>query len=1112
MPDQGKSAAQLIGELGDLRRQLIEWENLYETILDCAPNAIVSLNAQHRITSWNRGARDLFGYTVREALGRDIDELIASHDEQTRAEATALTRRVLSGESIPPTERIRFRKDGTRVPVLAASAPILVEGQLLGVVAVYTDLTEHKRAEAQLARHAQEMAALYETLIEINSQPDLDTLLNAIARRAADLVGSSMVSLYLMRSDGQTLELVAGCGWPGSVPLGTVLRLGEGVAGCVARSGEPLSVVDYQNWEGRARVYDGYVARRTLGIPLKVGERVIGAITVSDTEMVGDFDQDEVRLIKLFADQAAIAVENTRLFRDVERGKREWEATFDAMQDAVVLVDHHYRILRANRAFAHLVQRDFPHLIHQSYFELMGLPDDQTMPRPATGGSVTWVQQYRNRIFEVQATPLPFGRKGASWRGSGLILVIRDITARRRAEEEIRRRNRELTLLNRVIAASATGQDTASMLETVCRELAQALDAPQVAAALLNKDKAQAIVMAEYRAEGCPAASGMVIPVEGELSADHLLRAKKPVVIPDAQNDPRLAPIHDLIRQRGTVSLLLLPLIVDDQVVGSLEVGDTEPRAFSDDEVMLSQRVAEQVSGVLARARLEEIQRRLSAAVEQAEEVVLIVDTEGTVIYTNPAFERLTGHSPAELPDRLAHLLDENRIDRALYQEMLQTVYAGQPWQGRFTDRAGDNGPLTVDVTVTPVRNQAGEIINYVASLRDVTREVELESQFYHSQKMEALGRMAGGIAHDFNNLLTVIQLSTRLLEQQVRPEDPLWEHVQRIGEASERAGKLTRQLLRFSRRELVEPEILDLNHVVRDLSYMLERIIGEQIKLVLDLAPDLPRVEIAPSQADQLIMNLVVNACDAMPDGGELTIRTASVMVDEQDAATRMGVQPGAYVRLSVCDTGIGMDDEVKAHLFEPFFTTKERGQGTGLGLPTVFGIVKQNKGSIYVHSQVGQGTEFHILFPQAPKRPRQRWPRPYPLVSDEVARGTETVLIAEDDPSVRRLAEQVLRSCGYHVLTAADGLEAQRLGEEYEGEIHLLLTDVVMPHMSGHQLAKKLLARRPNLRVLYMSGYADDEIIQDGIRPAGIAFLSKPLTITDLTHTVRAVLDGRL
>ncbi|HHN94555.1 MAG TPA: GAF domain-containing protein, partial [Anaerolineae bacterium] len=640
---------------------------------------------------------------------------------------------------------------------------------------VYTDITERKQAEAQLARRAQEMAALYETLIEINSQPDLDTLLNAIVRRAADLVGTSIVTLYLLRPDGQGLELVAGCNWPEAAPLGTVLRLGEGVAGRVACSGEPLSVADYQNWEGRARVYDGYIARRTLGVPLQVGERVIGVITVSDVARVGDFEQDEVRLVKLFADQAAIAVENARLletereqreladalrqatsavsgsldldctldnileqvdrvipydavnigliegeivrivrrrgheqfgqkrplsllqladipnlfrmyktgqamfipdvpaypdwvwlpgdrwirsyvgapvrvrerivgflnaysaipnffqqthadrlqafadqvglaidnaqlFHNVEQGKRDWEATFDAMQDAVVLVDRDYRILRANRAFAELVQCELPDLIHKNYFELVGVPADQIIPQPPADWSATWVQEYHNRICEIQATPLPTNGVRESDRSDSLILVIRDITARRRAEEEIRRRNRELALLNRVIAASAAGQDMAHILETVCWELAQVFDVPQAAAALLNQDRTQAVVVAEYRTEDRPPALGAVIPTKDNPSVEYLLHRKEPLVIPDAQSDPLLAPVHDLMRQRGTVSLLLLPLIVEGEVVGSLGVDAIEPRPFSDEEVALAQRVAEQVSGVLARARLEDVQ------------------------------------------------------------------------------------------------------------------------------------------------------------------------------------------------------------------------------------------------------------------------------------------------------------------------------------------------------------------------------------------------------------------------------------------------------------------------------------------------------------------------
>jgi two-component system, cell cycle sensor histidine kinase and response regulator CckA len=362
--------------------------------------------------------------------------------------------------------------------------------------------------------------------------------------------------------------------------------------------------------------------------------------------------------------------------------------------------------------------------------------------------------------------------------------------------------------------------------------------------------------------------------------------------------------------------------------------------------------------------------------------------------------------------------------------------------------------------------------------------------------------------------LLTVIHLSTRLLQRQLHAEDPLWEPVQRIREAGERATSLTKQLLSFSRREMVEPQVLNLNRVVEDLNLMLQRIIGENIQMVTVLAKDLWLVDVDPSQMDQVIVNLVVNARDAMPGGGTLTIETANVVLDEGYVAASVDAQPGEHVMLAIGDTGSGMAEEVKAHLFEPFFTTKQRGQGTGLGLPTVFGIVKQNEGHIRVHSEVGVGTTVRIYLPSAGRAetPRRAVSRPFTSPTERLVQGTETLLVVEDEAAVRELAVQVLESCGYRVLEARNGLEALRIGEQHDGPIHLLLTDVVMPEMNGKELANRLQSQRPAMRVLYMSGYADDTIIRHGVLAAGTSFLSKPLTLENLTQRVRAVLDGRL
>jgi CheY-like chemotaxis protein len=387
-----------------------------------------------------------------------------------------------------------------------------------------------------------------------------------------------------------------------------------------------------------------------------------------------------------------------------------------------------------------------------------------------------------------------------------------------------------------------------------------------------------------------------------------------------------------------------------------------------------------------------------------------------------------------------------------------------------------------------------------------VTERLGLEEALRQAQKMEAIGRLAGGVAHDFNNLLTVIQGRSALLEAHLSPGDPLRRHVQLIEHASLRAAALTRQLLAFSRKHVVDPKVLDVNALLTGLEPMLQRLIGEDIMFVMASSGPVGRVKVDSAQLEQVIMNLVVNARDAMPGGGKLTIETAQVDLDEDYTQQHVGVMPGRYVMLAVSDNGVGMDAEGQAHIFEPFFTTKERGKGTGLGLSMVYGIVKQSGGNIWVYSEPDKGSTFKIYLPQVdpPMEDLVVEPRPPARV-----RGNETILLVEDDRLLRELAETVLVSCGFRVLLAEDSLNVATQCEQYEGVIDLLLTDVVMPGLSGREVATQVLLRRPGTKVLYMSGYTSDAVVQNGALDADTDFLPKPFTPSSLAAKVRELLD---
>jgi len=392
------------------------------------------------------------------------------------------------------------------------------------------------------------------------------------------------------------------------------------------------------------------------------------------------------------------------------------------------------------------------------------------------------------------------------------------------------------------------------------------------------------------------------------------------------------------------------------------------------------------------------------------------------------------------------------------------------------------------------------------ASKVSETRLAQSQEQLRQAQKMEAVGRLAGGVAHDFNNVLSVIIGYGDLLLQDLRPADPMRAEVEEIRKAGQRAAGLTRQLLMFSRQQVVEPRVIDLHEVLTSMDKMLQRILGEDVELVSMPPKAAGRVKADPSHIEQVILNLVVNARDAMPTGGKLTLETANVVLDEDYARSHLPAKAGPYVMLAVSDTGVGMDRETQARIFEPFFTTKDIGTGTGLGLSTVFGIVQQSGGNIWVYSEPGKGTTFKVYLP----RVDDDVDAPKPHVAPATLRGTETILLVEDEEQVRTVVVNILRRQGYRVFPAQHAGEALLLCESYPEAIDLLITDVVMPQMSGPELARRLARTRPGMKVLCMSGYTDDSIVRHGVLESGVAFLQKPVTPATLASKVREILDG--
>lgn len=506
-------------------------------------------------------------------------------------------------------------------------------------------------------------------------------------------------------------------------------------------------------------------------------------------------------------------------------------------------------------------------------------------------------------------------------------------------------------------------------------------------------------------------------------------------------------------------------------------------------------------------------EERYRTLVESISDAILWLGPQREILSCNQAFCNLFGYSRDEVMGksvRILHASDESfrSFGEIVYPVVREKGSCRVEWE--LVCKDGTKVP--VEIVTSATKSSEGSISGFVSIARDVTErkkaeeeKATLQEQLRQAQKMEAIGRLAGGIAHDFNNILTVIKGVCQLSLLDLREADPLYAHLKEIERSVERAADLTRQLLAFSRKQIMDLEVFDLNRVIRDLYKMLRRILGEDIELETFLTEDLGRVKADLSQLEQVIVNLTVNARDAMPKGGKLTIETANVELNEEYARKHIGVQPGRYVMLSISDTGVGMTKEVQERIFEPFFTTKEMGKGTGLGLSTVYGIVKQSGGNIWVYSEPGEGTTFKIYLPRVDE----------PLsgqkeeVIGEIPGGRETILVVEDEETVRKLAVRLLKRQGYKVLEASGGGEAFVLCEKYKEPIHLILSDVVMPGMSGREVVERLQKIHPEAKVLYMSGYTDNVIVHHGILEEGIEFLQKPFTLEGLARKVREVLD---
>jgi two-component system, cell cycle sensor histidine kinase and response regulator CckA len=676
---------------------------------------------------------------------------------------------------------------------------------------------------------------------------------------------------------------------------------------------------------------------------------------------------------------------------------------------------------------------------------------------------------------------------------------------------KVRQLRLENLQLRQTVAIYDLGQTIAFTLDpqTILSRLADAAlqhtEADEVSI-LLPTEGGDELYVAEVRGEDRQRLLGERVSLEESISG-WVARERQPLLLQGDVNDVRFRPLWPHPGIRSAVSI---PIQLANKLVGIININAlNRKRAFTLGQVKALSTLATTAASALESAslygRVRASEERYRELVENAHDIIYSHDLEGNYMSINKAGELITGYTVQEaLKLNFTDTIAPEFLQKA--REMVKRKLAGERVTAYELEIiAKDGRRITVEVN-TKLVYQDGVPVGVQGIARDASARKQLEDQLRQSQKMEAIGRLAGGVAHDFNNLLTAINGYSKLALQRLDDNSSIRPYLEEVKKAGERAANLTRQLLAFGRKQILQPLPLDLNSVVTDMNKMLRRLIGEDIELTATLASDLKRIIADPGQIEQVLVNLIVNARDAMPTGGKIIIETANAQLDLEYTNHHVGVKPGNYVMLAVSDTGIGMNEETRARIFEPFFTTKDEGKGTGLGLSTVYGIVQQSGGSIWVYSEPNRGTSFKVYLPELPSHAEIREAH---AKEDELLAGSETVLLVEDDEVVRRLTQKILEQAGYKVLAATGGEEAMRLCSN-KHSIDLLLTDVVMPESSGKEVADRLSTLIPGLSVLYMSGYTDEAIVHHGVLDSNVKFIQKPFTPAALAKKVREILDA--
>ena len=973
-------------------------------------------------------------------------------------------------------------------------------------------------------RNAERLAALSETgLLDTGAEEAFDRL----GRLAAKVLRVPVALISLVDQNRQFFKSCLGLPEPWASCRETPLS--HSFCRHVVESGKPLIVRDareHPDLRDNLAIPDLEVIAYA-GVPLVTsGGHVLGTFCVADTRP-RQWSEEEVRVLRDLAESAMTEIElriqlreqtaaaevERRWFEEhvarnqAEEAQKKIANVLESITDGFVALDSEWRFTYVNGR----AERS----LGQSRTELLGRVIWDAFPPSRSAAFHDHCQQARAEQIPVHFAEYypPNGR----WyeldifpSADGLSIYFRNITARKHAEAEARRRLRIDQALARVAGNFAVVPE--ADIDQILSILGEAIDVDR---AFVFRFASRGSALTASHEWCAPGIEPQIEHMQGLDPAPianfmRVLEGSKVFAIGDlAAPPPEIARDSAFLAGHGVRAALVAPILSPTgELIGLVGLNDhRKAREWVESELHALGVVGDMFSTHLARraaeAALRASEKEYRGLFENAHDAILVLDPEDeTVLDANARACEMYEVAREELIGMSIRSISKD--PQGSVQHVHRTMDANLPYSFETVQLRSDGTEIFLEINASPVQYRGRKAILSVN--RDVTERRVLEEQLRQSQKMEAVGQLAGGVAHDFNNLLTAISGHTQLLLLDEEVEHAR-EDLQEIKAAAERAASLTQQLLAFSRKQVLEPKVFSLNTTVVEMDKMLRRLIGEDIHLRTALAADLGAVRADPGQLEQVVLNLAVNARDAMVEGGKLTIETRNVVLDHEYASHHADVTPGAYVMLAISDTGFGIEQEILPHIFEPFFTTKGEGKGTGLGLSTVYGIIRQSGGHVWVYSEVGYGTTFKIYLPRVETKFSYAPKADAPAA---LSGGSETVFLVEDEPAVRLLVRRVLERSGYTVLDAENGQQALDLLGAHEGPLDLLITDVVMPQLGGRQLAEQIRPRRPDLRVLYMSGYTDDAILHHGVLDSGMHFLHKPFTPELLTRKVREVLGA--